>query len=247
VSEKTSQRLSSAINILQVTILDVHHLFFKTVSIPAGDQNMGAGSGPGVGLLSYYRRRFAMDCLKEFEPLLCPSPSDASTASTTVQSTDVRKSCSFDLSAFDMDDRRRCSPSRVRALFDEWLARVVQRMSQRCRVALGAMQSALEVARMQQRVWLSCCSVDSEWSSTNATVVPPELIRGTSGSSTNNSSGGNGNSSNKSSANSGESGVDVHGLTGEGVYSQADWEAACAELLAPRKRHTPSASASAVA
>ena len=57
----------------------------------------------------------------------------------------------FDIAT--VKDELSTSPKlQLRSVFDTWLSKVIAMISSRCKVALGVMQSAFEVAKLQQRM-----------------------------------------------------------------------------------------------
>lgn len=198
------EKLIQAVQSLQQAILDVHLLFFKPTPLPSSSSSTdGAETGTGVavmvsGLVILKQVEFISDVDRALSPLLLSSALDSTFLSAQ------RKSMGFDRSSFLADDKASSPLGDTRKLFDQWIARAVQRVGERARAALEAMDSATDVARLQQRVWLCCTTVAT--SSSSSACVP------------------------------------------SGRPLQADWEEACVELLAvKRRRPTAVADSSAAA
>ena len=133
-----------AVLMLQQTILDVPLLFFK----PSSLSDLGLNSTFTVpGLVIKKQIEFINDINTVFSPLLQISKSGD------------KRGLGFDHTAFLADDKACSPPVDVRQIFDQWLLRAVQRVGEGARVALEAMESATEVARLQQRVRLCCTAV----------------------------------------------------------------------------------------
>lgn len=185
-----------AVQTLQQAILDVHLLFFKPASVPStGTAAVGASASVTVpGLVILKQLEFISDVDRALSPLLNSPPA----AFVGGASAGASKHFGFDRNAFLADERASSSHLDIRKVFDQWIERAVQRVGERARAALEAMESATEVARLQQRVWLCCTTVTtgivSGPASTPSTL--PEKA------------------------------------------AQADWEEACVELLAVKRRRT---------
>ena len=138
------EKLVQAVLMLQQTILDVHSLFFRpvTLSDPALNSTLTV-----PGLVIQKQLEFINDIDRAFSPLLQNSSSKN------------KGGLGFDCTAFLADDKACSPPLEIRKIFDQWLVKAVQRVGERARAALEAMDSATEVARLQQRVWLCCTTV----------------------------------------------------------------------------------------
>lgn len=144
-----SEKLFLTINILQSTLLDAYHIFFKpttsAILLPVGEFD---------GLLSRVQTEFIAD-LSIAMKLLLRSVNFQSGATSSI----VDSSIAVDTVAFMKDLQARASKSQIRSIFDTWLGRIVASISLRCKVALGSMESAFEVAKLQQKVWSGCCTL----------------------------------------------------------------------------------------
>jgi len=130
-----SNKLTSAVLIMQQTILDVHFLFFRAL-------NADSTSPSGQGLLSVYQEAL----LKDIEHRLQRVMRD-------------NKGPFFNMTAFADDNRNKCSMVEARSVFDSWVQGAVQKVGNRSNKAQEAMTSATDVARLQQRVWLCSTTV----------------------------------------------------------------------------------------
>ena len=144
-SSAMGEKLVQAVLMLQQTILDVHLLFFKPArpSVAPSLKSLPVVSG----LVLLKQLEFISDIDRALTPLLSRS------------GTDEKKGLEFDASAFIAHDKTSASPLEIRKIFDQWLGKAVQKVGERARAALEAMESATEVARLQQRVWLCCTTV----------------------------------------------------------------------------------------
>ena len=183
-SHVTGERLVLAVQMLQQTILDVYLLFFKTdlQTSASGGSGGVSGAGGGVsGLVLMKQLEFISDIDRALSPLLPPSaalssslisslPSSLSAPLSALSSaispllgtpsqSPPFASLQFDRVSFLNDDRLTASPLAMKNIFDSWVTRAVQRVGERAKVALGNMDSATEVARLQHRVWLGCTTV----------------------------------------------------------------------------------------
>jgi hypothetical protein len=191
------EKLVQAVQTLQQAILDVHMLFFKPASAPSTG-TAAAGANVAVpGLVILKQLEFIGDVDRALSPLLNIPPA----AVVGGAATGIVKSFGFDRNAFLVDEKASSSHLDIRKVFDQWIERTVQRVGERARAALEAMESATEVARLQQRVWLCC------------TTVTTGIVSG------------------PSSAPS----------TLPEKAAQADWEEACVELLAVKRRRAAKA------
>ena len=197
-STTMGEKLIQAVQILQRTILDVHLLFFKLTAVPSLPLLV-----PGLVILK--QLEFINDIDRTLSPLICfMGKQITADASPKGQ----KKTLGFDIDAFLADDKVCTAPSDIRNIFDQWIARAVLRVGESTRAALEAMDSATEVARLQQRMWLCCTTV-------NTSAPSPSSI----------SSAG---------------GVSAAACA---KPTQTDWEEACVELLAVKRRRTASATA----
>lgn len=196
------EKLVQAVQTLQQAILDVHLLFFKPASVPStstpavGTNATASVTVPGLVILK--QLEFISDVDRALSPLLNSPPA----ASVGGANASALKHFGFDRNAFLADEKASSSHLDIRKVFDQWIERTVQRVGERARAALEAMQSATEVARLQQRVWLCCTTVTTG----SGTVSGPASAPSTS--------------------------------TLPEKADQADWEEACVELLAVKRRRT---------
>jgi hypothetical protein len=189
------EKLVQAVQTLQQAILDVHMLFFKPAYAPSTGTADADVAVPGLVILK--QLEFICDVDRALSPLLNVPPA----AVVGGAAAGVVKSFGFNRSAFLADEKASSSHLDIRKVFDQWIERTVQRVGERARAALEAMESATEVARLQQRVWLCC------------TTVTTGIVSG------------------PSSAPS----------TLPEKAAQADWEEACVELLAVKRRRAAKA------
>ena len=210
-----------AVQSLQQAILDVHLLFFKSASTPytgtagasaSAAANGTAGAGVSVpGLVILKQLEFIGDLDRAMAPLLNSPPATAAGGGggggVGTAGGGAVKSLGFDRTAFLADEKASSVPGDIRKVFDQWIERTVQRVGERARAALEAMESATEVARLQQRVWL-CCTTVTTGIVSGPSSAPSSLPE---------------------------------------KAAQADWEEACVELLAVKRRRTAKSETSTAA
>jgi hypothetical protein len=157
-SQQSGEKLIAAVRILQTAILDAHLLFFKTtelapVSRPASKTTAAAGAGAVDGLVALYQATFLRDVDAALTALLASlgatGKGDAAPA--------------HDAGATFLAHVRGAGSggADVRRVFDEWLGKSVQRLGAWSSGALAGMGSALEVARLQQRVWVAATQANA--------------------------------------------------------------------------------------
>lgn len=224
------EKLIQAVQILQRTILDVHLLFFKPTPVPSLTQSpsQSQSSAPAPagqtaslmvpGLVILKQLEFITDIDRILSPLIrVTGKGKQGTAEVALKG--EKRTLGFNADAFRADDKVCTLPTDIRNIFDQWIGRAVLRVGESTRAALEAMDSATEVARLQQRMWLCCTTVNtSDPTSTSISSI------GSSGSS------GIG------------SGMGMS-ATASAKPTQFDWEEACMELLAVKRRRTASATA----
>ena len=144
-----SEKLFLTISILQTTLLDAYNIFFKPTISPAI-----ASVGDFDGLLSRFQAEFNVDLTISMKALL----RFLSNHYCVVEANIADDVPLVDTSAFMKDLQAKVSKTQLRSIFDSWLGRIIMTISSRCKVALGCMDSAFEVAKLQQKVWSGCCT-----------------------------------------------------------------------------------------
>jgi hypothetical protein len=216
------EKLIQAVQILQRTILDVHLLFFKPTPVQSQSQSLSSSSAPAPaaqtaslmvpGLVILKQLEFITDIDRILSPLIrVTGKGKQGTAEVALKG--EKRTLGFNTDAFLADDKVCTLPIDIRNIFDQWIGRAVLRVGESTRAALEAMDSATEVARLQQRMWLCCTTVN--------TSAPPS----TSISLSNTGSG---------------SGISA---AASAKPTQVDWEEACMELLAVKRRRTSATAA----
>ena len=216
-----SEKLLLTIRILQTTLLDAYFIFFKQTSVSI------AGTGldvPVEGFLAKYSAVFNDDLTTALKLLLKSLHSKFGLGDSNAP----ELSAAFDLTAFLKDEKNRTSASKsqsqsqqsqLRGIFENWLSRIVSTISSRCKTALGGMESAIEVAKLQQRIWQACCTVNA------AAEIPIPS----------NNSAFSAATAAAVMATDSRSRVDFEASADMAIiYSQADWAIACEELLAQK-------------
>ena len=168
------EKLIQAVQILQRTILDVHLLFFKLTAVPSlspspspAAQTASASASLMVpGLVILKQLEFINDIDRTLSPLM-PSVGKQSTVNAVPKGGGM-KTLGFDINAFLADDKVCSLPTDIRNIFDQWIGRAVLRVGESTRAALEAMDSATEVARLQQRMWLCCTTVNTSTSTSTS-------------------------------------------------------------------------------
>ena len=168
------EKLIQAVQILQRTILDVHLLFFKLTAVPSlspspspAAQTASASASLMVpGLVILKQLEFINDIDRTLSPLM-PSVGKQSTVNAVPKGGGI-KTLGFDINAFLADDKVCSLPTDIRNIFDQWIGRAVLRVGESTRAALEAMDSATEVARLQQRMWLCCTTVNTSTSTSTS-------------------------------------------------------------------------------
>lgn len=208
-----ANKMTSAVLTMQQTILDVYFLFFRTVTIDSAGNVTNSGDGEGSsqrGLLSIYQEALLKDVDNHLHRITREKnasnqiTNDNNNNNNNSNNSKGKKSTNFfNLDAFVQDNQNKCSLGEARSVFDKWIQSAVQKVGKRSTLALEAMTSATDVARLQQRVWQ--CST-------------------TVGSDENNHSQQN------------QQQQQLYHNEKEELYTQEDWEAACTELLLPKRR-----------
>ncbi len=149
-----NDKLISAINILQSTLLDIYTIFFKQTD-----------NSQYEGILTYYEKNF-IDNLTMSMKLFIKACKSRLNSKEKIFAADMDNGkeysdVGFDEKEFLKDVSSTSSKSQLRGMFDAWLSKVIVMISSRCKVALSVMESAFEVAKLQQRMWQACCSVSS--------------------------------------------------------------------------------------
>ena len=179
------EQLVAAVRVLQTAILDAHLLFFKQVDVPPVQQgapsarhattSAGATAAAAAtsvdGLVTLYQAQFIRDVDRALAALVSLHNSNSNSNNSNNNNNNNSSSSSSGLgspkaasadaaSVFlaSVAGPGRSAGGEVRKAFDEWLAGATQRLSEWSRAALADMGSALEVARLQQRVW-TCATV----------------------------------------------------------------------------------------
>lgn len=222
------EKLIQAVQILQRTILDVHLLFFKPTPVlsPTQSLSLSSSSAPAPaaqtasmmvpGLVILKQLEFITDIDRILSPLIrVTGKGTQGTAEVALKG--EKRTLGFNTDAFLADDKVCTMPIDIRNIFDQWIGRAVLRVGESTRAALEAMDSATEVARLQQRMWLCCTTVN--------TTAPPSTAISISSIGSGSGIG---------------SGV---GAAASAKPTQVDWEEACMELLAVKRRRISASAA----
>jgi hypothetical protein len=220
------EKLIQAVQILQRTILDVHLLFFKPTPVLSPTHSLSSSSAPAPGaqtaslmvpgLVILKQLEFITDIDRILSPLVrVTGQGTQGTAEVALKG--EKRTLGFNTDAFLADDKVCTLPIDIRNIFDQWIGRAVLRVGESTRAALEAMDSATEVARLQQRMWLCCTTVNT--TAPTSTAISLSTIGSGSGIG---------------------SGV---GAAASAKPTQVDWEEACMELLAVKRRRTSATAA----
>lgn len=224
------EKLIQAVQILQRTILDVHLLFFKPTPVLSQSQSLSSSSAPATaaqtaslmvpGLVILKQLEFITDIDRILSPLIrVTGKGTQGTAEVALKG--EKRTLGFNTDAFLADDKVCTLPIDIRNIFDQWIGRAVLRVGESTRAALEAMDSATEVARLQQRMWLCCTTVNT--SAPPSTAISISSIGSGSGIGSGVGSG--------------------IGAAASAKPTQVDWEEACMELLAVKRRRTSASAA----
>ena len=162
-SQQSGEKLIAAVRILQTAILDAHLLFFKSTELAPLSPTASASKSPAVaaaagagsvdGLVALYQATF----LRDVDAALTALPASLGAAGKG-DMVPVH-----DAGAMFLAHARGAGSSgaEVRRVFDEWLGKRVLRLGAWSSGALAGMGSALEVARLQQRVWVAATQANA--------------------------------------------------------------------------------------
>jgi hypothetical protein len=153
VVEDFGANLVGVAKYLQQVVMDVHLLFFRTLSLQA-DQDMQTKHSNLTallktgGLISLYQAYFIRDISKTLD---LSENSGKNLHLPTLENFDVVHYCGTQNAASTHGDYRK--------ILDQWLVNIIAKISKSCNSVLSKMESATDVAKLQLRVWNSCTTV----------------------------------------------------------------------------------------
>jgi hypothetical protein len=218
------------VKLLQHIVVDVHLLFLSSIdpaTVPGFNAESKPASGgvyssPALGLVGLFQKLLLQDMTQQLQQYVtagaatatapAPAPAPAQPAALVFDLPRALQDISVGASVPTAGASHSALLREQRKVFKNWLEGILETVTVQCKAVLSGLTSAAEVALLQQQVWAACVHIEDTLPAPRATAGrPPVTAVGAV-------------------AQPAQS-VDAI-LTVQYTYSQANWEAASAAVLA---------------